>query len=53
MERCIRLIIIINSYNDLVLKREVCKGEIIKVDRDRAIKLCKLKYAKIYSITKE
>lgn len=53
MERVIRLIVIINEYNDLVLKRKVYKDTIIKVDEDRARKLCELGYAKIYSITKE
>lgn len=53
MERVIRLIVIINEYNDLVLKRKVYKDTIIKVDEGRARKLCKLGYAKIYSITKE
>lgn len=52
MERIIRLIII-KEYEDLVLKKRVYPDEIIKVDKDRAIKICELGYAKIYSITKE
>lgn len=53
MERVIRLIVTIDEYRDTVLDRKVYKDEIIKVDRDRTIKICKLGYAKIYSITKE
>lgn len=53
MERVIRLIITIDVYKDTILDRKVYKDEIIKVDRDRAIEICKLGYAKIYSITKE
>ena len=53
MERVIRLIVTINAYTDTVLEREVVKDEIVKVDKDRAIKICEKGYAKIYSITKE
>ena len=53
MERHIKIVVTISKYFDIVLKKDVYLGEIIEVDRDRAIKICKLGYAKIYSITKE
>lgn len=49
MERCIRIKAIID-YHDLILNRDVYKDEVIEVNRDRAIKICRLGYAKIHSI---
>lgn len=49
MGRRIRIKAVID-YHDLILDRDVYKDEVIEVDRDRAIKICRLGYAKIYSI---
>jgi hypothetical protein len=43
-------IIVIKTYNDLVLKRLVASGEILETTEDRAYTICNAGLAQIYSI---
>ena len=50
MEQHIK-VIVIKAYNDLILKRLMSVGEILEVNKDRAIILCKNGMTQVYSIT--